>query len=112
MVLLSVAVSALALLGIAMLPPTNLYMGALVLFLGSFAMSLSPMAAIAVDIAGRHMSGTASGVLDAHGYFYAGLQALAFGVLLNMSGSPWPLVFVLMAATRVLCGGLIFFVKV
>lgn len=111
MVLCSAAVSALALLGIALLPPTNLYLGATMLFIGSFAMSLSPMAAIAVDIAGRHMSGTASGVLDAHGYFYAGLQALAFGVLLNMSGSPWPLVFLLMAATRVLCGVLIFFVK-
>jgi sugar phosphate permease len=69
------------------------------------------MAAVAVDIAGRHTAGTASGLLDAHGYFYAGLQAAVFGVLLNMSGSPWPLVFLLMAGTRVLCGVLIFFVK-
>jgi hypothetical protein len=51
------------------------------------------------------------GLLDAHGYFYAGLQAVAFGFLLNMSGSNWPLIFLLMAATRVLCGILIFFVK-
>lgn len=111
MVMLSAAVSALALIGIALLPPSNWYIGATLLFVGSFAMSLSPMAAMAVDIAGRHMSGTAAGVLDAHGYFYAGLQAMVFGVLLNMSGSPWPLVFLLMAATRVLCGVLIFFVK-
>lgn len=111
MVLLSVAVSTLALVGIAVLPPHNVYLGATLLFIGSFAMSLSPMAAIAVDLAGRHMSGTASGVLDAHGYFYAGLQALVFGLLLQMSGSPWPLVFLLMAGTRVLCGVLIFFVK-
>jgi MFS transporter, OPA family, glycerol-3-phosphate transporter len=110
MVLLSVAVSALALIGIAVLPPQDVYVGATLLFIGSFAMSLSPMAAIAVDIAGRHMSGTASGVLDAHGYFYAGLQALVFGLLLNMSGSPWPLVFLVMAGTRLLCGLLIFFV--
>ena len=74
-------------------------------------MSLSPMAAMAVDIAGRHMSGTASGILDAHGYFYAGLQAVVFGILLDMSGSPWPLVFLLMAASRVLCGVMIFFVR-
>ena len=104
-------VSALALIGIALLPPKDVYMGATLLFIGSFAMSLSPMAAMAVDIAGRHMSGTASGVLDAHGYFYAGLQALVFGLLLNMSGSPWPLVFLIMAGTRLLCGGLIFFVR-
>lgn len=31
--------------------------------------------------------------------------------VLNMSGSPWPLVFLLMASTCVLCGVLIFFVK-
>ena len=111
MVLLSAAVSALALIGIALLPPTQVYIGATLLFIGSFAMSLSPMAAIAVDIAGRHMAGTASGLLDAHGYFYAGLQSAVFGVLLSMSGSPWPLVFLLMAGTRVLCGILIFFVK-
>jgi cyanate permease len=111
MVLLSAAVSALALLGIALLPPSQVYVGATVLFIGSYAMSLSPMAAVAVDIAGRHMAGTASGLLDAHGYFYAGLQAAVFGVLLNMSGSPWPLVFLLMAGTRVLCAILIFFVK-
>lgn len=112
MVLLSVVVSALALLGIAVVPPTNVSIGATLLFIGSFAMSLSPMSTIAVDLAGRHMAGTASGVLDAHGYFYAGLQALVFGLLLNVSGSPWPLVFLVMAGTRLLCGGLIFFVRV
>jgi len=111
MVLLSAAVSALALLGIALLPPSKVSIGATLLFIGSFAMSLSPMAAMAVDIAGRHMSGTASGILDAHGYLYAGLQAVVFGVLLHMAGSPWPLVFLLMAGTRVLCGMLIFFVR-
>lgn len=61
-------------------------MGVTLLLIGAFAMSLSPLAAMAVDLAGRHLSGTASGVLDAHGYFYAGLQAIVFGLLLNMSG--------------------------
>jgi OPA family glycerol-3-phosphate transporter-like MFS transporter len=111
MVILSASVSALALIGIALIPPSQALVGAGLLLIGGFAMSLSPMAAIAVDIAGRHMSGTASGVLDAHGYFYAGLQAVVFGFLLDMSGSPWPLVFLLMAGTRVVCGVLILFVK-
>jgi hypothetical protein len=57
------------------------------------------------------MASMASGLLDAHGYCYASLQAAAFGVLLNMSGSPWLLVFLLMAGRRVLCAVLIFFVK-
>ncbi|MGQ4808227.1 Membrane sensor protein UhpC [Candidatus Entotheonellaceae bacterium PAL068K] len=112
MVLLSASVSAVALLGIALLPATHTGLGAGLLLIGGFAMSLSPMAAIAVDIAGRHMSGTASGILDAHGYFYAGLQAVVFGSLLDMNGSSWPLVFLLMAGTRLLCGVLIWFVKV
>lgn len=111
MVMISAAVSAAALVGIAALPPSNVYIGSMLLLIGGFAMSLSPMAAMAVDIAGRHMSGTASGILDAHGYFYAGLQAVVFGILLDMSGSSWPLVFLLMAASRVLCGILIYFVK-
>lgn len=111
MVMISAAVSAVALIGLAILPPSSVYIGALLLLIGGFAMSLSPMAAMAVDIAGRHMSGTASGILDAHGYFYAGLQAVLFGILLDVSGSPWPLVFLLMAASRVLCGIMIFFVK-
>ncbi len=111
MVMFSAAISALALVGIALLPPTSLTLGMILLLIGAFSMSLSPLAAMAVDIAGRHMSGTASGLLDAHGYFYAGLQAVVFGFLLNMSGSNWPLVFLIMAATRILCGILIFFVK-
>lgn len=111
MVLLSATVSALALVGIAILPPVHAGLGAALLFMGGFAMSMSPMAAMAVDIAGRHMSGTASGILDAHGYFYAGLQAIVFGLLLDMSGSPWPLLFLIMAGTRVLCGVLILFVR-
>ncbi len=112
MVMISAGVSATALIGIAVLPPTSVVAGAALLLIGGFAMSLSPMAVMAVDIAGRHMSGTASGILDAHGYFYAGLQAIVFGLLLDMSGSSWPLVFLIMAASRVFCGILIFFVKV
>lgn len=46
------------------------------------------------------MSGTASGILDAHGYVYAGLQAVRFGWRLDRGGSPWVVVFLLMAATR------------
>jgi len=51
-------------------------------------------------------------LLDAHGYAYAGLQAIVFSVLLDMSGSPWTLVFLIMAGTRVLSGFMIRTVKV
>ena len=58
------------------------------------------------------MSGTAAGLLDAHGYAYAGLQAIVFSVVLDMAGSPWPIVFLAMSATRVLSAVMIAKVRV
>ena len=102
MVTASALISAAALVAIAFVPATNLALGAGLLFIGAFAMSLSMSGALAVDLAGRHMAGTASGVLDAHGYLYAGAQAIVFSIVLNMAGSPWPIVFLSMAGVRLL----------
>ena len=112
MVIFSCLVSAVVLVGIALAPPVDLTLGAVLLLIGGIAMGLSPMSTVAVDIAGRRMSGTASGLLDAHGYAYAGAQAIAFSVVLDMAGSPWPIVFVAMAATRIVCALMISVVKV
>ena len=112
MVIFSCAVSAVVLVGIALAPPVNVTLGAVLLLIGGLSMGMSAMSTVAVDIAGRHMSGTASGLLDAHGYAYAGAQALIFAVVLDMAGSPWPIVFVAMAVTRVVCGIMISAVKV
>ena len=57
------------------------------------------------------MSGTASGLLDAHGYAYAGLQAIVFSAVLEMAGTPWIMVFLVMAATRLVSAAMIFKVK-
>jgi sugar phosphate permease len=70
------------------------------------------MVTIAADLGGRRMAGTSSGLLDAHGYLYAGLQAIIFSVLLDVAGSPWPIVFLAMAGTRLLSAGMIAKVKV
>ncbi len=112
MVIFSCAVSAVVLVGIALAPPVNVTLGAVLLLIGGLSMGMSPMSTVAVDIAGRHMSGTSSGLLDAHGYAYAGAQALIFAVVLDMAGSPWPIVFVAMAVTRVISGVMISAVKV
>lgn len=112
MVLASCAISSVVLVIIAFAPPVNIALGAILLLIGGLSMGLSPMSALAVDIAGRRMSGTASGLLDAHGYAYAGLQAIVFSVLLDMAGSPWTLVFLIMAGTRVVSGLMIRGVKV
>ena len=112
MVIASCAISAVVLVVIAFVPPVNITLGAILLLVGGLSMGMSPMSTLAVDIAGRRMSGTASGLLDAHGYAYAGLQAIVFSVLLDMAGSPWTLVFLIMAGTRVLSGFMIRTVKV
>jgi OPA family glycerol-3-phosphate transporter-like MFS transporter len=100
MVTASVLISAAALIGIAFVPATSLVASARLLFIGAFAMSLSMSGALAVDLAGRHMAGTASGVLDAHGYLYAGAQAIVFSIVLSLARSPWPIVFLSMAGVR------------
>ena len=112
MVLFSCAASAIVLVAIAIAPPVNVTLGAVLLLIGGLSMGMSPMSTVAVDIAGRHMSGTSSGLLDAHGYAYAGAQALIFAAVLDMAGSPWPIVFIVMATTRVISGLMIYRVKV
>ena len=107
MVIASCAISSVVLVIIAFAPPVNITLGASLLLIGGLSMGMSPLAALAVDIAGRRMSGTASGLLDAHGYAYAGLQAIVFSLVLDMTGSPWSIVFLAMAGTRILSGFMI-----
>jgi len=112
MVIASCLISAVALVAIAMAPPVNVALGAVLLLIGGVSMGLSPMSTVAIDIAGRRMSGTSAGLLDAHGYAYAGLQAIVFSVVLDMTGSPWPVVFIAMAVTRLISAGMISRVRV
>lgn len=97
---------------IGVVPPSDAVLGGALLLAGGVAMGMSPMSTVSVDIAGRRMAGTASGVLDAHGYLYAGAQALVFGAALDMAGSPWVAVFLAMAATRVVSAYMIRSVRV
>ena len=112
MIIVSCLVSAGALVALAFAPPVNVTLGAALLLSAGLAMGLSPLSTVAVDIAGRRMSGTAAGLLDAHGYAYAGLQAVVFSVLLDTALSPWPVVFLAMAGTRIISAGMITAVKV
>ena len=112
LVIASCILSAAALVAIALAPPSNMYLGAALMLWGGIGMGVSTISAIAVDLSGRRMSGTAAGVLDAHGYLYAGAQALLFSVVLDVAGSPWPLVFLAMAATRIISAVMISRVRV
>lgn len=112
LVITSALVSAAALVALALAPASNAQLGAALLLLGGFGASLSMTSHMAVDIGGRHMAGTAAGLLDAHGYAYAGAQALLFSVILDAAGSPWEIVFLAMAATRLASVGLVWLVRV
>ncbi len=112
LVIASCLASAGIIAAIALVPPSNELLGAVLLLSGGIAMGMSPMSTVSVDMGGRKMAGTASGVLDAHGYLYAGAQAIVFGVVLDMAGSPWPIVFLAMAATRVVSTFMIWKVRV
>ncbi len=112
MVIASCGVSAVTLAALAFAPPVNISLGAALLLIGGLAIGISPMVTIAADLGGRRMAGTSSGLVDAHGYLYAGLQAIVFSVLLDMVGSPWPIVFLAMAGTRLISAGMIAKVKV
>jgi OPA family glycerol-3-phosphate transporter-like MFS transporter len=79
--------------------------------LGGFTLTMAPTTALGVDLAGRKISGTASGLLDAHAYLYNGLQAFVIGWILDATAGNWTLVFLLLAASRVFSAGVMVAVK-
>ena len=101
MIAASAGISAAALVGLAMVPASSLYLGAALLFIGAFAMSLSMTSTLVIDMAGPRHAATASGVLDGHGYIYAGAQAIIFALVLDFAGAPWQTVFLAMAVARI-----------
>ena len=112
LVIASCFLSAAALVVIALAPPSNAWLGAALMLWGGISMGVSLISTISVDLSGRKMAATGAGVLDAHGYLYAGAQAMIFSVLLDMAGSPWPIVFLAMAATRLISAAMISRVRV
>jgi sugar phosphate permease len=112
MIMVSCAISAFVLFAVAVIPPTYGYVGAVLLLIGGISIGLAPMATLAVDIAGRNIAATSSGLLDAHGYAYAGFQAIVFSLILGITGSPWMLVFIAMGLVRVLSLFMIYRVRV
>lgn len=111
MIIVSCLATAAVLAGIAFASPTNLPLGMALMILGGFTLTMAPTAALGVDLAGRKISGTASGLLDAHAYLYNGLQAFVIGWILDATGGNWMLVFLLLAASRALSAAVMGVVK-
>ncbi|MEE9273894.1 MAG: MFS transporter [bacterium] len=99
-IVISGLLSAAAIAGIALSPADNIPLAVFFLIVGGFTVNMSPIQTLAVDLAGRQLAGTASGVLDAHGYIYAALQAWFFGWLSLAVPNGWFWVFAIMAASR------------
>jgi sugar phosphate permease len=111
MIVISCLATAAVLAGMAVASPSNLWLGMALMILGGFTLTMAPTTALGVDLAGRQISGTASGVLDAHAYLYNGLQAFLIGWILDATGSNWTLVFLLLAASRLVSAGVMGLVK-
>jgi hypothetical protein len=75
--------------GITCASPSNLWLGMTLMILGGFTLTLAPMMALGVDVAGRQISGTASGVLDATGSHRMLVLLLLAGSRFLSAGS-WP----------------------
>jgi sugar phosphate permease len=101
-IMMAALLSASAIAGVALSPADSAALAALFLIVGGFAISMAPVHALAVDLAGRRLAGTATGLLTFHGYFYAAMQAWIFGWLSLASPDGWTWVFLIMAATRLL----------
>ena len=60
----------------------------------------------------RDSAGTSSGLFDAHGYIYAGAQAIIFSIILDVANAPWAYVFLAMAFVRILSALILYKVKI
>ncbi len=100
--IISGVLSGAAVLGIALIPANHIPLAVFLLLVGGFTVNMSPIQALAVDLAGRKLAGTASGVLDAHGYIYGAVQAVFFGWLSLAVPNGWFWVFAIMAGTRLI----------
>jgi OPA family glycerol-3-phosphate transporter-like MFS transporter len=100
--IISGVLSGAAVMGIALIPANHIPLAVFLLLIGGFTVNMSPIQALAVDLAGRKLAGTASGVLDAHGYIYGAIQAVFFGWLSLAVENGWFWVFATMAGTRLI----------
>jgi sugar phosphate permease len=86
MIIISCLATAVVFAGLALASPANFPLGMALMILGGFTLTMAPTTALGVDLAGRKISGTASGLLDAHAYLYNGLQAFVIGWILDATG--------------------------
>jgi OPA family glycerol-3-phosphate transporter-like MFS transporter len=109
-IMLAGFLSSMAIGGIALSPADNIPLAAGLLFLVGFTTNMAPLPALAIDLVGRRLVGTGTGLLSVHGYIYGAMQAWLFG-LLSMVAGGWTLIFGAMALARLISVGVIWRVR-
>jgi OPA family glycerol-3-phosphate transporter-like MFS transporter len=99
-IMLAGLLSCSAIIGIAVSPADNVPLAVGLLFLSGFTINMAPLPALAIDLVGRRLAGTATGMLSMHGYVYGAMQAWVFGWLSMAVPSGWTWVFGAMAVAR------------
>ena len=107
---ISCVVSAMVLFGICLVDPSQTKIGVILMLIGGISLGMSQIPVMAVDFFGKDMAATTSSLVDAHGYLYAGIQAVAVSVIVGLLDN-WIMVFVLMGLFRVLSAIVLLFVR-
>jgi sugar phosphate permease len=95
-------INCVAIAGIALSPADNIPLAVILLVVGGFTITMAPFPALGVDLVGRRLAGTATGMMSLHGYIYGGFQAWFFGWLSLAAFGGWTWVFAVMAAARLI----------
>jgi sugar phosphate permease len=107
---ISCVVSALVLFSICIVDPSQTKIGASLMLIGGISLGMSQLPVMAVDFFGKEMAATTSALVDAHGYLYAGIQAVVVSLIVGLSDN-WIMVFVLMGMIRVMSAVILLFVR-
>ena len=107
---ISCVVSALVLFSICIVDPSQTKIGASLMLIGGISLGMSQLPVMAVDFFGKEMAATTSALVDAHGYLYAGIQAVVVSLIVGLSDN-WIMVFVLMGMIRVISAVILLFVR-
>jgi OPA family glycerol-3-phosphate transporter-like MFS transporter len=86
--------------------PNDVFIGCVLMIIGGLSLGMSQLPVMAVDFFGKDLAATTSSLVDAHGYFYAGVQAVIISLIVGVMGN-WAIVFLLMGSVRLLSAGVL-----
>ncbi|HJP13191.1 MAG TPA: MFS transporter [Nitrospinota bacterium] len=110
-IMMAALLSGAAIAAIALSPADNAPLASGLLFLTGFTLNMAPLPALAIDLVGRRLAGTGTGLLSVHGYIYGAVQAWLFGWLSMAASGGWVWVFGTIAAARLVSAAAVWRVR-